>query len=189
MSNLKTNYLLHKIVIIGDTSVGKSSFIGSYMNNGTYDRYLSPTIGAKYFTKYFTIDNIKRKLEIWDTAGEERFKSLARIYYRNANGIILMYDVSRRETFNSLDKWISDIKNCCDDSVSVIIIGNKTDLDRDVSFDEGMDYAKNHGFLYSESSVITYTNINESIIQLINIISNINIINNNILFNITNNIN
>ncbi|KAJ6742507.1 DRAB5-RELATED [Salix viminalis] len=139
--------LSFKILLIGDSGVGKSSLLVSFISSSVED--LAPTIGVDFKIKQLTVGGKRLKLTIWDTAGQERFRTLTSSYYRNAQGIILVYDVTRRETFTNLsDVWTKevDLYSTNQDCVKMLV-GNKVDKDseRDVTREEGMALAEEHG--------------------------------------------
>ncbi|KAF9680222.1 hypothetical protein SADUNF_Sadunf06G0098900 [Salix dunnii] len=153
--------LSFKILLIGDSGVGKSSLLVSFISNSVED--LAPTIGVDFKIKQLTVGGKRVKLTIWDTAGQERFRTLTSSYYRNAQGIILVYDVTRRETFTNLsDVWTKevDLYSTNQDCVKMLV-GNKVDKDseRDVTRDEGIALAEEHGCTFLECSAKTRENV------------------------------
>jgi len=149
-------HYLFKLVVVGDATVGKSSFLKKIVNQD-FNEITEPTIGVDFFTHTVSIPNGKIiKSHIWDTAGQEAFRSIIKNYYRNAAGMFLMYDVSNRNSFESLDYWVNEIKYM-DVSIPVILIGNKTDLKdstnkKHVTKEEGLEFANRHGFMFHEIS-------------------------------------
>lgn len=101
---------LYKIVLIGDSAVGKSNILSRFTKN-EFNAESKTTIGVEFATKNVTMDSKKVKLQVWDTAGQERFRSMASAYYRGALGALLVYDITRRNTFENLDKWVKELKN------------------------------------------------------------------------------
>ncbi|KAI7725025.1 hypothetical protein M8C21_029796 [Ambrosia artemisiifolia] len=164
MSSSSGQYdLSFKILLIGDSGVGKSSLLVSFISNTVDD--LPPTIGVDFKIKLFTVAGKRLKLTIWDTAGQERFRTLTGSYYRGAQGIILVYDVTRRETFTNLSEiWAKevDLYSTNQDCVKMLV-GNKVDKDseRFVSREEGAALAKELGCLFLECSARTQKNIME----------------------------
>lgn len=151
-----------KIVLIGDSGVGKSSIILNYTSDNQ-GGLPSPTVGVDFKIKILTFGDKKVKLTIWDTAGQERFRTLTSSFYRGAHGIIMVYDVTRKDTFTSLtNKWLEELKlySAYHDSVKVLV-GNKMDLEssRMVTREEGIAFAKQNGFLFYESSAKTGENV------------------------------
>lgn len=160
--------LSFKILLIGDSGVGKSSLLVSFISSSVDD--LSPTIGVDFKIKLLTVAGKRLKLTIWDTAGQERFRTLTSSYYRGAQGIILVYDVTRRDTFTNLsDVWAKevDLYSTNQDCVKMLV-GNKVDRDseRAVSREEGIALAKEHGCLFLECSAKTRENVEQCFEQL-----------------------
>ncbi|XP_044473158.1 ras-related protein RABC2a-like [Mangifera indica] len=160
--------LSFKILLIGDSGVGKSSLLVSFISSSVED--LAPTIGVDFKIKHLKLGGKRLKLTIWDTAGQERFRTLTGSYYRGAQGIILVYDVTRRETFTNLsDVWAKevDLYSTNQDCVKMLV-GNKVDRDseRAVSREEGMNLAKEHGCLFLESSTKTRENVEQCFEEL-----------------------
>ena len=142
-----------KIIIIGDPYVGKS-YIISRFKISTIDYSYVPTIGIDFATKNITIDDTEIKINLWDTAGQEIFKSITRTYYNNIAGAIIVYYVSRRQTFDNVKNWLKEIERNITslEMPTIMLIGNKTDLQRKVTTEEGENFAKNHNMLFFESS-------------------------------------
>jgi len=140
---------LMKYIIIGDTGVGKSCLLLQFT-----DKRFQPvhdlTIGVEFGARMITIDQRQIKLQIWDTAGQESFRSITRSYYRGAAGALLVYDITRRETFNHLTRWLEEARQNANQSMVIMLIGNKSDLDhrRQVSMEEGEKFAKDHGLIF-----------------------------------------
>uniref|UniRef100_A0A5B7B6C1 Ras-related protein RABC2a n=1 Tax=Davidia involucrata TaxID=16924 RepID=A0A5B7B6C1_DAVIN len=160
--------LSFKILLIGDSGVGKSSLLVSFISNSVDD--LAPTIGVDFKIKLLTVGGKRLKLTIWDTAGQEKFRTLTTSYYRGAQGIILVYDVTRRDTFLNLsDVWAKevDLYSTNQDCVKMLV-GNKVDREseRVVSKEEGIALAKEHGCLFLECSAKTRENVEQSFEEL-----------------------
>lgn len=157
---------LFKYIIIGDTGVGKSCLLLQFT-----DKRFQPmhdlTIGVEFGARMITIDNRQLKLQIWDTAGQESFRSITRSYYRGAAGALLVYDITRRETFNHLTRWLEEARQNASQSMVIMLIGNKSDLDhrRQVSRDEGEKFARDHGLIFLETSAKTAANVEEAFIN------------------------
>ncbi|KAL8033083.1 hypothetical protein ABFS82_13G139900 [Erythranthe guttata] len=153
---------LFKYIIIGDTGVGKSCLLLQFT-----DKRFQPvhdlTIGVEFGARMITIDNKPIKLQIWDTAGQESFRSITRSYYRGAAGALLVYDITRRETFNHLASWLEDARQHANPNMSIMLIGNKCDLShrRAVSTEEGEQFAKENGLIFMEASAKTAQNVEE----------------------------
>ncbi|CAK9803144.1 Ras-related protein Rab-18 [Anthophora quadrimaculata] len=145
-----------KLLMIGESNVGKSSIILRFTEDEFHENMQS-TVGMDYRTKQVTIDGNTVKLAIWDTAGQERFRTLTPSYYRDGQGAILVYDVTDRVTFMKLETWLSELNTYCNKTDIVkMIVGNKIDLpNREVSTEEGLQFARRHQTLYIESSAKT----------------------------------
>ncbi|KAJ6821585.1 ras-related protein RABC2a-like [Iris pallida] len=162
-----------KILLIGDSGVGKSSLLLSFISTTQHqhqpqphlihDDHLSPTIGVDFKIKHLIVGGKKLKLTIWDTAGQERFRTLTTSYYRSAQGIILVYDVTRRETFTNLsDVWAKEVELYSTNQDCIkILVGNKADkeCERTVSREEGIALAQEYGCLFLECSAKTQANV------------------------------
>ncbi|CAM8939536.1 hypothetical protein QQ045_013100 [Rhodiola kirilowii] len=160
---------LFKLLLIGDSGVGKSSLLLSFTSSGFEE--LSPTIGVDFKVKYVEIGGKKLKLAIWDTAGQERFRTLTSSYYRGAQGVIMVYDVTRRETFTNLaDIWTKelDLYSTNQDCIKMLV-GNKVDKEsnRVVSKKEGIDFAREYGCLFLECSAKTRVNVEQCFEELV----------------------
>ncbi|KAL8141377.1 hypothetical protein V2J09_007398 [Rumex salicifolius] len=160
---------LFKLLLIGDSGVGKSTLLMSFISD-TFEE-LSPTIGVDFKIKYVTIGGKKLKLAIWDTAGQERFRTLTSSYYRGAQGVIMVYDVTRRETFTNLsDIWNKEIDLYLTNQDCVrMLVGNKVDKEseRVVSKKEGMDFARECGCLFIECSGKNRVNVEQCFEELV----------------------
>ncbi|KAG1931815.1 RAB GTPASE B18 [Pimephales promelas] len=138
-----------KILIIGESGVGKSSLLLRFTDD-TFDPEIGATIGVDFKVKTLAVDGNRAKLAIWDTAGQERFRTLTPSYYRGAQGVILVYDVSRRETFSKLENWLNELDTYCTRNDLVkMLVGNKIDKeDREIERDEGLKFARKHSMLF-----------------------------------------
>ena len=142
---------LFKYIIIGDTGVGKSCLLLQFT-----DKRFQPvhdlTIGVEFGARMVNIDQKQIKLQIWDTAGQESFRSITRSYYRGAAGALLVYDITRRDTFNHLTRWLDEAKQNSNPNMVIMLIGNKSDLDhrRAVSYKEGEQFAEQNGLIFLE---------------------------------------
>lgn len=156
--------LLFKLILIGDSGVGKTSILMKFSDNAFTESFIS-TIGVDFKTKYVELDNGKiTKLQLWDTAGQERFRTITSSYYRGTNGIILVYDISNQKSFENIQHWCEEIKNAGAKNLPMILVGNKADLlsKRQVSYEEGQSKAKHMNIPFLEISV--KTNVDISII-------------------------
>ncbi|CAL5190947.1 unnamed protein product [Lathyrus oleraceus] len=151
---------LFKVVIIGDSAVGKSNLLSRYARN-EFNLHSKATIGVEFQTQSLEIDSKEVKAQIWDTAGQERFRAVTSAYYRGAVGALVVYDISRRTTFDSVGRWLDELKTHCDTTVAMMLVGNKCDLDniRDVSIEEGKSLAESEGLFFMETSALDSTNV------------------------------
>lgn len=145
-----------KIVVIGDAGVGKSAML-LRLSTGIFEADLSSTIGVDFHTKTMRVNDETVKLTIWDTAGQERFRTLTSSYYRNCNGIVLVYDVSCKESFDHLQEWMEEIDiHVVRQQLCILLVGNKIDLkERQISREEAEKYAKTQAMTYTETSAKT----------------------------------
>ena len=156
-----------QLLIIGDSTVGKTSILSRFAN-GTYNANYLATVGLDNFTKDETIDDKNVHIKIWDTAGQERYKALTKGFFRNAQGIMIVYDVTNQESFENLKNWIQSIKdnmgNDFLERIPIIIIGNKIDSDeREVKTEVGESFCKQQNCPFFETSAKTGENIDSTI--------------------------
>ena len=153
------NYLL-KYIIIGDSSVGKSNLLLRYTQQRFNDEYQA-TIGVEFGAKNLTIDSQIYRIQIWDTAGQENFKSITRAYYKNSVCALVVYDISSRDSFNNVSTWIEDCKNQSPKTIFMVLVGNKSDLNdkRQVNTEEGQELADKYGLQFYETSAKTGDNV------------------------------
>ena len=157
-----------KIITLGDSHVGKSSLIIKYIDNKFSNVYMS-TIGFDLKHKQINLkDGIEAKIMIYDTAGQERFKSVAANYIKKANGILLVYDIADHSTFENIGMWMESITEEKGDKLPIVLVGNKADLEeeRQVSYKEGKDLAENKGFHFYETSCKNGANVTECFLDL-----------------------
>ncbi|KAL3572889.1 hypothetical protein D5086_026793 [Populus alba] len=154
---------LFKIVIIGDSAVGKSNLLSRYARN-EFNLHSKATIGVEFQTQSMEIDGKEVKAQIWDTAGQERFRAVTSAYYRGAVGALIVYDISRRTTFDSVGRWLDELKTHSDTTVAWMLVGNKCDLEniRDVSVEEAKCLAEAEGLFFMETSALDSTNVKKA---------------------------
>lgn len=151
-----------KLVLLGDSGVGKSSLALRFIKNQFVENS-EPTIGAAFFTQIVSLPEKTVKFEIWDTAGQERFRALAPMYYRDAAAAIVVYDTTNAESLNGAKSWVRELQRQGHPNVVVALAGNKTDLTtkRQVATEDAKAYATEVGMLFYETSAKTAVNINE----------------------------
>lgn len=154
---------LFKIVIIGDSAVGKSNLLSRYARD-EFDLHSKSTIGVEFQTQCLEIDGREVKAQIWDTAGQERFRAVTSAYYRGAFGALVVYDISRRTTFESVGRWLEELNTHSDTTVARMLVGNKSDLGniRDVSVEEGKTLAESEGLFFIETSALNSANVRKA---------------------------
>ena len=152
-----------KILTIGESGVGKTCILRRFVEDKFLKNHLA-TIGIDFRTKNIIVDGVQVKLKIWDTAGQERFRNITNQYYKGADGIILVYDVTDRTSFEKIREWMNKIKqNTTEDEIGLVLLGNKCDADlRDVYENDGIELGKELGIQYFESSAMNNINISES---------------------------
>jgi len=157
--------------MIGDAAVGKSSMLIRFTDDA-FDEHIQSTIGVDFKVKQLELNNKRIKLTVWDTAGQERFRTLTSSYYRGAQGVVMVYDVTRRDSFDNLDHWLKEIKLYSPNNgegVVKLLVGNKIDLAdaRQVDRNEAEEWARNHGMLFLEASAKTKTGVQESFMEVV----------------------
>ena len=160
-----------KIILVGDTAVGKTSLVNRFMGFEFQENYAC-TINADFKIKSLNIDpTTGAELTVWDTCGQEKFRSITKQYFKDAHGIILVFDVNSEESFQGLSSWLNEIKNNSNKNPNIILVGNKIDLnDRKISKEEGNEFATKNGMMYVEASSKEGININTPFENLANII-------------------
>ena len=156
-----------KIITLGDSHVGKSSLIFKFIEDKFSSSYMS-TVGFDLKFKTIKINNEEIKVMIFDTAGQERFRSLASNYIKKANGILLVYDISDKNSFLNIENWMTNIKEESSDTIPIILIGNKCDLDeqRKIQKEEGEQFANNNNLKFFETSCKDGDNVENCFIEL-----------------------
>ena len=159
ISSINEDYLF-KIIVLGDCAVGKSNILSQYSKN-IFNKSGKSTIGVELFTKFFRYEGKIIKVNIWDTAGQERFTSMITTYYKGAKGALLVYDITRKYTFDNIDKWLRELISINSKNISMSLIGNKSDLSllRQVSKNEAQFKANKYGIKFYETSALDSSNI------------------------------
>jgi len=154
---------IFKVLLLGNSDVGKSSLLLRFVDSLWNDTFV-PTIGVDFKVKTLEINNQRVKMQIWDTAGQERFRTVISTYFRGAHGILLLYDVTNKDSFKNLENWLTEIEKNSSDKVLKILLGNKCDLsdDREISKEEGQAFAIRNGMEFMETSAKMNTNVSEA---------------------------
>ncbi|PIA19009.1 ras-domain-containing protein [Coemansia reversa NRRL 1564] len=163
---MSTYDYLFKYIIIGDTGVGKSCLLLRFTDH----RFLSShdlTIGVEFGARIVPVDGKNIKLQIWDTAGQESFRSITRSYYRGAVGALLVYDITRRDTFEHVTTWLEDVRKHSNTETTIMLIGNKYDLaaKRAVPYEEGSKFAEDNDLYFIETSAKTDDNVEKAFVD------------------------
>ena len=151
----------HKLVLLGDTSVGKSCLVVRFSRGDFYD-YQEPTIGAAFLTQAVQLPDCTVRFELWDTAGQERYRSLAPMYYRGASAAIVVFDVTNRDSFEGAKSWVKELQRRGDPNVVIALAGNKADIKgRAVEAEEAREYAAQQSLIFMDTSAKTNLNVKE----------------------------
>ena len=164
------NYeMMFKVVLVGDSSVGKTNIMSKYLKNEFHEDSKA-TVGVEFGAKQFTVEGHVIKAQIWDTAGQERYKAITSAYYKGAKGAFVVYDITRKNTFETVNKWVSDISAAADKKITLILIGNKNDLEdqRQVTKEMGEEKAKELGLAFMETSACSGENLDKAFQLMIN---------------------
>lgn len=164
---------LFKILLVGNSGIGKSCLLSRFIDNQYIDKYVF-TVGVDFKIKNMTIDNKTCKIQLWDTAGQDKFRTITSSYYRGSHGILLVYDTTDLESFKSLDYWLSELDRCVRSDTIKILVGTKSDLitEKKVDTNTAYEFAKKHGMEYFEVSSKSGKNVNETIYELCKKIKN-----------------
>ncbi|CAG9332290.1 unnamed protein product [Blepharisma stoltei] len=160
---------LFKIVLIGDSGVGKSNLLSRFTKN-EFNLESKTTIGVEFAQKSVIIDEKTIKAQIWDTAGQERYRAITSAYYRGAVGALLVYDVCKPTSFENVERWLKELKDHADSQTVVMLVGNKTDLKhlRAVRTEEGAGYSQKHNLAFIETSAMDASNVNLAFERILN---------------------
>ena len=163
---------IFKIILVGDSGVGKTNILSRYVND-TFSESTKSTVGVELGCKIEEINDTRVKIQIWDTAGQERYKSITKSYYKGAKGALIVYDISRKESFLNVDKWIGDLKEFGEADLCILLVGNKCDLDniRQVSMDEVSKKAEQYKIGFCETSALSSKNVDFAFKELIKLVS------------------
>jgi len=158
---------LFKLLIIGDSGVGKSCLLLRFADDTFMESYIS-TIGVDFKIRTVEIQGKVVKLQIWDTAGQERFRTITSSYYRGAHGIVVVYDITDRESFNNVRQWLQEVDRYASENVSKLLVGNKSDMDnkREVPYESAKEYADQLGMTFIEASAKSSKNVEQVFITM-----------------------
>ena len=161
--------LLYKIIIIGDSNVGKSNILSRYTKD-QFQGNSKATVGVELGTKFVKIEGVGAKLQIWDTAGQERYRSLTSSYYKGCHGCFIVYDITNEASFHSISTWYEQAVKEAGKDISIILVGNKCDLEneRKVSKEQGEEKAKTMNASFFETSALSKVNIDDIFNEIVN---------------------
>ncbi|GFZ02775.1 RAB GTPase homolog A4D [Actinidia rufa] len=173
MSNLygdfsqKIDYVF-KIVLIGDSAVGKSQLLTRFARN-EFNLDSKATIGVEFQTKTLVIDHKTVKAQIWDTAGQERYRAVTSAYYRGSVGAMLVYDITKRQSFDHMARWLDELRTHADKNIVIMLVGNKSDLGtlRDVPTDDAKEFAQRENLFFMETSALEATNVETAFLTIL----------------------
>jgi len=151
---------LFKIVLIGESGVGKSNLLSRFTRN-EFNLESKSTIGVEFATKSITTENKTIKAQIWDTAGQERYRAITSAYYRGAVGALLVYDIAKRTSYDNVSRWLKELRDHADANIVIMLVGNKKDLRhmRQVQTDEAKEFCKQHKLFFIETSALADSNV------------------------------
>ena len=159
---------LYKIVLVGDAGVGKTNLLARYIK-GTLPKTSAPTIGVEFATRTVPLASGGTiKAQIWDTAGQERYRAITSAHYRRAIGALLVYDVTKEQSFQNVKRWMEELRDNAEPDIAIMLVGNKVDLcDRNASIrrvptQQGEQFAQTHGLLFQETSAVTTVHVKEA---------------------------
>ncbi|XP_058087037.1 ras-related protein Rab11A [Magnolia sinica] len=172
-ANQKIDYVF-KVVLIGDSAVGKSQILSRFARN-EFSLDSKATIGVEFQTRTLVIQHKSVKAQIWDTAGQERYRAVTSAYYRGAVGAMLVYDITKRQTFDHIPRWLEELRGHADKNIVIILIGNKSDLEnqRAVPTEDAKEFAQKEGLFFLETSALESTNIETAFLTVLTEIFNI----------------
>ncbi|XP_009798472.1 ras-related protein Rab11D-like [Nicotiana tabacum] len=169
----KIDYVF-KVVLIGDSAVGKSQILARFARN-EFSLDSKATIGVEFQTRTLVIQHKSVKAQIWDTAGQERYRAVTSAYYRGAVGALLVYDITKRQTFDHIPRWLEELRAHADKNIVIMLIGNKTDLEdqRAVPTEDAKEFAQKEGLFFLETSAMEATNVEDAFFTVLTEIFNI----------------
>ncbi|KAG9511384.1 Ras-related protein Rab-11A, partial [Fragariocoptes setiger] len=159
---------LFKIVLIGDSGVGKSNLLSRFTRN-EFNLESKSTIGVEFATKSIQVDGKIVKAQVWDTAGQERYRAITSAYYRGAVGALLVYDIAKHITYENVERWLKELRDHADQNIVIMLVGNKSDLRhlRAVPVDEARVFAEKNGLSFIEASALDSTNVETAFHQIL----------------------
>lgn len=159
---------LFKIVLIGDSGVGKSNLLSRFTRN-EFSLESKSTIGVEFATKSIIVDGKVIKAQVWDTAGQERYRAITSAYYRGAVGALLVYDIAKHATYENVERWLKELRDHADQNIVIMLVGNKSDLRhlRAVPVEEARAFAEKNNLSFIEASALDSTNVESAFQQIL----------------------
>ena len=164
------NYeMMFKVVLVGDSFVGKTNIMSKYLKNEFHEDSKA-TVGVEFGSKQFKIEGHTIKAQIWDTAGQERYKAITSAYYKGAKGAFVVYDITRKGSFESIEKWVNDLTSTADKKLTIVVIGNKCDLEdqRQITKEQGEEKANKLEVAFLETSAFSGENLDKAFEMMMN---------------------
>ena len=164
------NYeMMFKVVLVGDSFVGKTNIMSKYLKDEFHEDSKA-TVGVEFGSKQFTIEGHSIKAQIWDTAGQERYKSIKSAYYKGAKGAFVVYDITRKTSFESIDRWVNDLTAAADKKITIVVIGNKCDLEdqRQITKEQGEEKSAKLEVAFLETSALSGENLDKAFELMMN---------------------
>ena len=164
------NYeMMFKVVLVGDSFVGKTNIMSKYLKNEFHEDSKA-TVGVEFGAKQFKIEGHTVKAQIWDTAGQERYKAITSAYYKGAKGAFVVYDITRKGSFESIEKWVNDLTSTADKKLTIVVIGNKCDLEdqRQITKEQGEEKANKLEVAFLETSAFSGENLDKAFEMMMN---------------------
>ena len=164
------NYeMMFKVVLVGDSFVGKTNIMSKYLKNEFHEDSKA-TVGVEFGSKQFKIEGHTIKAQIWDTAGQERYKAITSAYYKGAKGAFVVYDITRKGSFESIEKWVNDLTSTADKKLTIVVIGNKCDLEdqRQITKEQGEEKANKLQVAFLETSAFSGENLDKAFEMMMN---------------------
>lgn len=159
---------LFKVVLIGDSGVGKSNLLSRFTRN-EFSLESKSTIGVEFATRSIRVDDKIIKAQIWDTAGQERYRAITSAYYRGAVGALVVYDTTRHVTFENVERWLKELRDHSDSNIVIMLVGNKADLRhlRAISTEDAKTFAEKENTYFMETSALEATNVEDSFTEVL----------------------
>ena len=170
MGDEEENYeMMFKVVLVGDSFVGKTNIMSKYLKNEFHEDSKA-TVGVEFGSRQFTIEGHSIKAQVWDTAGQERYKAITSAYYKGAKGAFVVYDITRKGSFESVERWVNDLLSSGDKKITILLIGNKCDLEeqRQITKEQGEEKAAKLELAFLETSAFSGQNLDKAFEMMVN---------------------